>query len=244
MPEINVSVGLAFLAGLASILAPCVLPLIPAYLSYMSGYAVTRPEGGRSGRERFYIVSHALFFVFGFSLIFVLLGTVAGSLGAFLRGPVLRYIGGVLIIFFGLALSGVLYVPFLEREAKLEWRGRREWGFASSLLIGMVFAAGWTPCIGPALASILLLSAQESTALQGALLLGVYSVGVGIPFILAALLIDELTSLLNRIGRYLPLIQKIAGILLVLAGILVLTDGFNALGVWLEQRGLGWDLGL
>ncbi len=244
MFAVDVNVGLAFLAGLASFLAPCVLPLVPAYLGYMSGYAVTKPESPRSGRERLYIVSHAAFFVLGFSIIFILLGSVAGSLGVFLRGPVLRYVGGVVVIFFGLALAGLLNVPFLYREAKLEWRGRREWGFASSFLIGMVFAAGWTPCVGPALTSILLLTAQESTAAQGALLLAAYSAGIGFPFILAALLIDQLTGLLNRLGRYLPIIQKATGVLLVLVGIIVLTDSFNAIGLWLEQRGIGWDLGL
>ncbi|MGC9356287.1 MAG: cytochrome c biogenesis CcdA family protein [Anaerolineae bacterium] len=244
MFNVEVNVGLAFLAGLASFLAPCVLPLVPAYLGYMSGYAITKPDTGRTNKERLYIVTHAVSFVLGFTIVFVILGTVAGSLGALIRGPLLRYVGGVLIIFFGLALVGLLRVPFLYQEAKLEWRGKREWGFLSSFLIGMVFAAGWTPCVGPALTSILLLSAQDSTAAQGAFLLTAYSAGVGLPFILAALLVDQLSQVLNRIGRYLPIIQKVTGVLLIIVGIIVLTDSFTNVGAWLESQGIGWDLGL
>jgi len=242
--SVEVSIGVAFLAGLASFLAPCVLPLVPAYLSYLSGYAVVKPQGDRTTRERLFIVLHALAFVLGFTLVFVALGTVAGSLGAFLRGPWLRYVGGVIIIFFGLALLDLLRLPFLYREAKLEWRGKREWGFVSSVLVGMVFAAGWTPCVGPALAAILALSANQATAGQGALLLTGYAAGVGLPFILGALLIDQLSHWLDRISRYVPLIQKASGVLLVLVGVVILTDSFTAIGFWLEQRGIGWDLGI
>lgn len=244
MFSVDISVGLAFLAGVASFLAPCVLPLVPAYLGYLSGHAVLKPSGERTLKERFFIVTHALFFVLGFSLIFVILGTAAGSLGMFLRGPWLRYIGGVLIIFFGLALLEILRVPLLYQEAKLEWRGKREWGFFSSLLVGMVFAAGWTPCVGPALSSILALSANQSTAGHGALLLVAYSAGVGLPFILAALLVDQLGGWLQRVSRYLPLIQKITGIVLILVGSIILTDSFTAIGRWLQERGIGWDLGI
>ncbi len=247
MNSVDVGPGFAFLAGLASFLAPCVLPLVPAYLGYLSGYAVTRSETRsetRTPRERFYIVGHAALFVLGFTLVFVLLGTVAGTLGALLAGPMLRYVASLLVIFFGLALLGWLDLPFLERTARLEWRNQRELGLFSSVLVGMVFAAGWTPCVGPMLASILALSAQQQTALRGAMLLSVYSLGLGVPFILAALLIDRLSAILLRIGRYLPLIQKIIGVLMILVGLLMLTQGLDALGVWFEERGIGWDIGL
>jgi len=240
---VTINVGLAFLAGLASSLAPCVLPLVPAYLSYLSGYAVMQP-GARGRRERLDIVLHAVFFVLGFTLVFMLLGLAAASLGTLLRGPGLRVIGGLLIIFFGLTLLEVLHVPALYRSAQLDWRAKKEWGFASSLLIGMVFAAGWTPCVGPALTSILTLSAVRSTALQGAGLLAVYSFGVGLPFLLAAVLMDRVGEWLTRAQRYLPLIHKAAGVLLLVMGIVVLTDSFAAIGLWLEQHGIGWNLGL
>ena len=235
--------GVAFIAGLASFLAPCVLPLVPAYLGYLSGYAVTKSDN-RTLSERFFVVAHAVAFVIGFSIVFVLLGTAAGSVGRLLRGEWFRYLGGLLIIFFGLALMEVLHVSFLQQEAKLQWQGKREWGFLSSLLIGMVFAAGWTPCVGPALSAILVLSADQSTAGQGVLLLAVYSAGVGLPFILAGLLIDHIGSLLQQMTRYPPVIQKISGAILVLVGLILITDSFSAIGLWLEQRGIGWDLGI
>lgn len=243
MTNVNISIGLAFLAGLASFLAPCVLPLVPVYLGYLSGYAVTQP-GERSRKERLYIVLHAVFFVLGFTLVFMLLGVAAGALGALLRGAWLRTLGGLLVIFFGLTVLEVLHVPALYRSAQLDWRAKREWGFASSLLIGMVFAAGWTPCVGPALTSILTLSASQSTAVQGAGLLAVYSLGVGLPFILAAVLVDQVGGLLTKLQRALPLIHKATGVLLVVLGLVILTDSFTLIGFWLEQRGIGWNLGL
>lgn len=239
----NISIGVAFIAGLASFLAPCVLPLVPAYLGYLSGYAVTRSDAPTLS-ERFFVVAHAIAFVIGFSLVFILLGTAAGSLGKLLRGDWFRYLGGLLIIFFGLALMELLHVPFLQNEARLQWRGKREWGFLSSALVGMVFAAGWTPCVGPALSAILILSADQATVGRGVALLIAYSAGIGLPFILAGFLIDRLGRLLQRVARYLPAIQKIAGAILVLVGIVLITDGFSTISVWLELRGIGWNSGI
>jgi len=245
---VDVSIGVAFIAGLASFLAPCVLPLVPAYLGYLSGWAVPGRTATESNTptlsERFFVAAHAVAFVIGFSLVFILLGTAAGSLGKLLRGDWFRYLGGLLIIFFGLALMELLHVPFLQNEARLQWRGKREWGFLSSVLIGMVFAAGWTPCVGPALSVILILSTDQATVGRGIALLVAYSAGIGLPFILAGFLIDRLGNLLQRISRYLPTIQKIAGAILVLVGIILITDSFSAIGLWLEQRGIGWNLGI
>ena len=239
----QVGIGVAFLAGLASFLAPCVLPLVPAYLGYLSGYAVTKSDTPTLS-ERFFVAAHAIAFVIGFSLVFILLGTAASSFGRLLRGDWFRYLGGLLIIFFGLALMELLHVPFLQNEARLQWRGKREWGFLSSALVGMVFAAGWTPCVGPALSAILILSADQTTVGRGVVLLVAYSAGIGLPFILAGFLIDRLGGLLQRMARYLPTIQKVAGAILVLVGITLITNSFSAIGVWLELRGIGWDLGI
>jgi cytochrome c-type biogenesis protein len=245
---VDVSIGVAFIAGLASFLAPCVLPLVPAYLGYLSGWAVPGHTVTKSNAlalsERFFIAAHAVAFVIGFSLVFILLGTAAGSLGKLLRGDWFRYLGGLLIIFFGLALMELLHVSFLQNEARLQWRGKREWGFLSSVLIGMVFAAGWTPCVGPALSAILILSADQATVGRGVALLVAYSAGIGLPFILAGFLIDRLGNLLQRVAHYLPTIQKVAGGILVLVGIILITDSFSAIGLWLEQRGIGWNLGI
>lgn len=244
----NISIGVAFIAGLASFLAPCVLPLVPAYLGYLSGYAVTKSDDlttlAPTLSERFFVAAHAVAFVVGFSLVFILLGTAAGSLGRLLRGDWFRYLGGLLIIFFGLALMGLLHVPFLQNEARFQWRGKREWSFLSSILIGMVFAAGWTPCVGPALSAILILSADQTTVGRGVVLLAVYSAGIGLPFIVAGLLIDRLGGILQRVARYLPTIQKVAGAVLILVGVVLITDSFSAIGAWLELRGIGWNLGI
>jgi cytochrome c-type biogenesis protein len=239
----QVGIGVAFLAGLASFLAPCVLPLVPAYLGYLSGYAVTKSDTPTLS-ERFFVAAHAVAFVIGFSLVFILLGTAASSVGRLLRGEWFRYLGGLLIIFFGLALMELLHVPFLQNEARLQWRGKREWGLLSSALIGMVFAAGWTPCVGPALSAILILSADQTTVGRGVVLLVAYSAGIGLPFILAGFLIDRLGGLLQRVARYLPTIQKVAGGILIVVGILLITDGFSAISVWLELRGIGWNPGI
>lgn len=239
----EISIGLAFLAGLASFLAPCVLPMIPAYLGYLSGYAVTKPDAQTAG-QRFFVAAHAVAFVLGFTLVFVLLGTLAGSVGALLRSSWLRFVGGLIVIIFGLNLIGLLHLPFLYQEARLQWRGRPGWGLLSSLLVGMAFAAGWTPCIGPALTAILILSADQNTVGQAALLLGGYAMGLGVPFILAGLLFDRLGSFLQRMTRYLPVIEKAAGVILLLVGVLLLTDGFSLIGRWLQQWGIGWDLGI
>ncbi len=243
MFTIDVNIGVAFLAGLASFLAPCVLPMVPVYLGYLSGYAVAHGEV-RTRRERLYLVLHAVFFVIGFTVVFVAMGVAAGSLGRFLRGAWVHYLGGLIIIIFGLTLMEVLYIPFLYQEAKLEVERKKEWGYLSSLLIGMVFAAGWTPCVGPALASILMLSANQTTAMQGALLLAAYSAGVGVPFILSALLVDYLSGWLQKVNRYLPMIQKATGALLVILGIIVFTNSFSLIGDLMQKLGLGWDLGL
>jgi cytochrome c-type biogenesis protein len=241
----EVTIGLAFLAGLASFLAPCVLPLVPAYLGYLSGHTVVDDQAESSrGAAKGHIVAHAAFFVLGFSIIFILLGTAVGAVGRIIRGDWLRYVGGAIVILFGLGLAGMLHLPFLEQEARLQVRRRPKLGLLSSLLAGVAFAAGWTPCVGPALSSILILSVDQETALRGILLLVAYSAGIGLPFLLAGLLLEQLRDLIKHIRPYQPLIQKIAGGVVIMVGILLITDGFAAIGLWLEARGIGWDLGI
>ncbi len=241
MSEVNI--GLAFLAGLASFLAPCVLPLVPAYLSDLSGYTLASPGEAGPG-ERWHVVLHAVFFVLGFSLIFVLLGSAVGALGRLVRGDWLRYVGSLVMILFGLTLMGLLHIPLFERHARLKMKRRVDWGYASSILAGVAFGAGWTPCVGPALSSILVLSADQGTAAQGVILLIAYSAGIGVPFILAAFAIERLRGLIMRIGPYQGIIQKVIGALIIIVGILLFTDNLGAVGLWMENLGLGWDLGL
>lgn len=249
----EVNIGLAFLAGLASFLAPCVLPLVPAYLSYLSGYTLgqpdeqvrgTRTRGTRSGGARWHVVLHAVAFVLGFSLIFVLLGSAVGALGRLVRGDWLRYLGSLVMILFGLTLMGLLHIPLFEQQARVTVKRRVDWGYASSLLAGIAFGAGWTPCVGPALSSILVLSADQGTVAQGVILLIAYSAGIGVPFILAAFVIERLRGLIMRIGPYQATIQKVVGAIILIVGILLFTDNLATIGQWMENAGLGWDLGL
>jgi len=239
----QVNIGLAFLAGMASFLAPCVLPLVPAYLSYLSGYTVTAAETV-DAKTRSHVVMHALSFALGFTIIFVLLGTAAGALGRLVRGDWLRYPGGALMIVFGLTLTGALHISLFERQSQLSVKRRTDWGYTSSLLTGLAFGAGWTPCVGPVLSSILVLSADQATLLRGLLLLLAYSAGMGIPFLLAGLLVDRAGKLFRRLARYQPIIQKVTGVLIILVGIVLITDSFASIGIWLEERGIGWDLGI
>jgi len=239
----QVNIGLVFLAGMASFLAPCVLPLVPAYLSYLSGYTVGSSETV-DAKTRSHVVMHALSFVLGFTLVFVLLGTAAGALGRLVRGDWLRYLGSALMILFGLTLAGALHIPLFERQSQLSIKKRADWGYTSSLLTGLAFGAGWTPCVGPVLSSILVLSADQATLLRGLLLLLAYSAGMGIPFILAALLVDRAGKLIRKLAPYQPLIQKATGVLIIIVGIILMTNSFASIGLWLEERGIGWDLGI
>jgi cytochrome c-type biogenesis protein len=233
---------MAFLAGLASFLAPCVLPLVPANLGYLTGQTVTGTPPNR--KERMIIVLHALFFVIGFSVIFITLGIAANTIGRFIRGDILRYVGGIIIIVFGLNLMQILHLSFLDQDARMQVQLKHRWGFASSLLVGMAFAAGWTPCVGPVLSTILIVSAEQDSIVRGIVLLAAYSAGVGLPFIVAGFLLDQFRGILQRLGPHLVTIQKIAGLMVVIVGIIVLTDSFTVIGAWLEQRGIGWDLGI
>ena len=243
MLQDQVNIGLALLAGMASFLAPCVLPLVPAYLSYLSGYTVGSSETV-DAKTRSHVVMHALSFVLGFTIVFVLLGTAAGVLSRLVRGDWLRYLGGALMILFGLTLTGALHISLFERQSQLSVKRRADWGYASSLLTGLAFGAGWTPCVGPVLSSILVLSADQATLLRGLLLLLAYSAGMGIPFILAALLVDRAGNVIRKLAPYQPLIQKVTGVLIIIMGIILITDSFVSIGIWLEERGIGWDLGI
>lgn len=238
------SLLLAFAAGLASFLSPCVLPLVPAYIGYLGGQAVATPDTQHTNGRRFAIFLHALVFVVGFSAVFVALGIAAGGLGRLLRSDWVRWIGGLAMVFFGLALMGLIKLPFLYTERRLQMRARPRHWYLSSALVGLSFAAGWTPCVGPVLGAILALSANQETAAQSAGLLVAYSAGLGIPFLLVGLAIDRVGVLLRRLRRYLHPIQVATGVLLVLFGVLLFMDWLRVLGGWMMQFGVGWDPGL
>lgn len=223
-------VVVAFLAGLLSFLSPCVLPLVPSYVGFLTG--MTLPEV--SGRRRVALV-HALLFVGGFSLVFILLGASATGLGRALNyyQVWLQRIGGVLIIGFGLVCLGAFRIRLLSQERRLHLE-RKPLGYLGSVLVGMVFAAGWTPCIGPVLGGILGLAATSTDVSRGMLLLGAYSAGLALPFLLAAVALDSFLEWFQRFRRFLPWVMRITGVMLVLVGLLLVSGEFTRLAGWLQ----------
>lgn len=229
------TVPLAFLAGLISFASPCVLPLVPGYLSYMSGIPAGDAAARTSPSATFPV---AVAFVVGFTLVFVPLGASASLLGSFLRDnqTLLVRVGGAFIVLMGLTFMGVLKIPFLYRERRFHPRPGA--GIGSSVLLGSTFALGWTPCIGPTMAAVLTMAAGNAASggpLKGALLLGVYSLGLGVPFILTGLGVTRLTGTTSWLRRNLRHVTFASGALLVVVGVLFMTDQLFRLSVWMQQ---------
>jgi cytochrome c-type biogenesis protein len=226
----SVSLGLAFVAGLLSFLSPCVLPIVPSYVTFITGMTLDEmtAEGRPAARAR--AALHAILFVLGFSIVFIALGATATALGATLRRslPLLQEIGGVVIVFFGLYLIGVVRVPWLMRERRVHLSSRPA-GMAGTVIVGIAFGAGWTPCVGPVLASILLYAGVRATMARGMLLLGSYALGLGVPFFVAAVGFNWFIAGTQRLRRWLRPMEIIAGLLLVVVGVMLFTGRFAAL---------------
>lgn len=221
----------AFLAGILSFLSPCVLPLVPSFLTYLTGLTFADLQAEHPThlvRKR--LIAHSLLFIGGFTLVFVLLGASATFLGGFLREnmAVMRKIGAVLIMLFGLHVCGLLPINLLLGEKRINIRHKPA-GYFGSMLVGITFAAGWTPCIGPILASILMVAAVESTVYRGIILLLVYSLGLGIPFFLSALAVHRFLELFNRFKKYIRLFEITTGVFLIIVGILIFFDRLTVL---------------
>jgi cytochrome c-type biogenesis protein len=225
----GVSFGLALIAGLVSFLSPCVLALVPAYVTYLGSRAIT-PDGVVVGGRR-ETLAHGLAFVLGFSLVFVTLGAFAGLIGAFLFGArdLLTKVGGIVVIVFGLHALGIITIPFLEYDTRATRAPDRRWGYLSSSLMGVFFSAGWSPCVGPVLGAVLTLALSGNAVGRGALLLSAYSLGLGIPFLLAAAGIGGVSELLRRHRSSLRHASVVTGVLLIVIGILVFTDSLQTL---------------
>ncbi len=221
----------AFLAGLLSFLSPCVLPLVPSYLSFITGMSGV----GEMGARRHLALLHALLFVIGFSLIFVALGATATALGRLLvtYQHWLERVGGLLIVFFGLYTLGVFRIAWLAREARVQLADK-PLGYLGSVLAGIAFGAGWTPCIGPILGSILLYTSTRADLAQGLRLLGAYSLGLALPFLVAAWALEAFLRWFQRFRRYIGWVERVAGVLLVLVGVLMVTGSFTLLSGWLQ----------
>ena len=230
------SVLIALFAGLLSFLSPCVLPMVPIYIGYLSGAAVT-PEGIVTARRN--AVTHAAAFVLGFTLIFVAIWSALSVLTVFLTKTDLAHIAGVILIIFGIHFIGIVRIPFLYQEARVEVRNR-PLGYPTSLLTGMAFAAGWTPCIGPTLSGVIALATQEATVLQGTGLLLVYAAGLGIPFLLVAFGLGSATQWLKKLSPHLRKIEIASGILLLVMGLLFVTDKFQLLNAFFFNLTPDW----
>jgi cytochrome c-type biogenesis protein len=220
----EVSFGLAFLAGLASFVSPCVLSLVPAYVGYLSSRAVTTT--GTVVANRWATLSHGLAFVLGFSVVFVALGATASAVGALLFGlqDLLVRIGGLVVIVFGLHTMGVIHIPFLEYDTRRQQAPDARLGYLSSALMGVFFSAGWAPCVGPVLGAVLTMAFSAEGVNRGAMLLSAYSLGLGIPFLLAAAGLGNISQFLKRHGRHLRYVSIVTGVFLVIIGIMLFTN--------------------
>ena len=236
-PQVSNSIGFlaAFVAGLLSFLSPCVLPLIPGYLSFMTG--LTASELADEDRPTAKVMIPAALFVLGFSLVFVALGASASVLGQFLSDHrrLIEEIAGIAVVFFGVYMLGVIKVPWLYGEARLDMGKSRSFGRAAAVVMGMAFAAGWTPCVGPILGSILALAASTGSIGIGALLLLVYSLGLGLPFLLVAFLFGRLTPVLRWLNARSLIVSRVAGALLIGIGLLIFSGRLAVLALWLSR---------
>jgi cytochrome c-type biogenesis protein len=231
----HITAGIAFLAGLVSFVSPCVLPLVPAYLSLLTGESLEDLKAETRAAARLQAVAHAVAFVAGFSLIFIGLGLSASAIGGALDANrvLIAQVGGVLVVVLGLHMMGMIRIPWLMMDARfhLQHERRTLW---TSALVGMAFAAGWSPCIGPILAGILAIASQQHSG-QAALLLAFYCLGLAVPFLLTALAIGMVLPLLNRIKRWLPAVEFVSGAFLVVVGLVLVNNAFLNVAGWFYQ---------
>ena len=233
MSEVEVGILIAFTAGVFSFLSPCVLPLVPSYLTFVTGMSLEDLQGGVNRKATF---MHAILFVAGFSTIFILLGASASFLGQFVRHYEvwIARIGGAIIVLLGLHLTGVLRFTPLMRERRVHLADKPA-GYFGTLGVGVAFGAGWTPCIGPILGAILTYGFSQDTMWAGVGLLTVYSLGLAVPFLVAALALDWFLQAFKRFRRWIPVVEKVSGVLLILLGILLFTGRFTILSGWLTR---------
>lgn len=238
MESVSLSAGMAFVAGLVSFLSPCVLPLVPSYITFVTGMTLNELTEAGEAPVRRRAATHAALFIVGFGLVFVALGATATLLGETLRRslPLLQQIGGVVIAVFGLYLLGVLRLSALMRERRVHLAAKPA-GFVGSVVAGAAFGAGWTPCVGPVLASILLYAGMRATMGQGILLLSAYTLGLGVPFFIAAVGLNWFLSRTTALRRWLVPLERVAGALLVIVGVLLFTGRFTVMSNFLAGLG-------
>ena len=241
----QISLIAAFSAGLLSFVSPCVLPLVPSYISYITGLSVEQlTDVSERVKFRKAIIVNSLLFIGGFSSVFIAFGASASFLGQVLitYQDLIRRIGGVLIIVFGLYLLGILNLKFLKMEQRYQFRNRPA-GYLGSFLIGVAFAAGWTPCVGPVLGSILLYASTTDSLLSGVVLLTFYSLGLGLPLFLTALGVDRFLAYFKEVRVYLWGVSTVSGVLLILVGVMIYANSLTMVTSFLERYGIGWYFG-
>lgn len=226
----------AMVAGILSFLSPCVLPIVPPYLAYISGVSMTdlSQDGPVAPRAQCFVAT--MFFVLGLSTVFLLLGFAASAFGAFFlqNADWFNMASGMAVMLFGLHFLGIFRLPFLDRDLRLD-AGDRSGSAFGAYVLGLAFAFGWTPCIGPQLGAILSLAASEGSLSRGTILLGVYALGLGVPFLIVAAFLPRLTGLMRFMKRHMGRIERIMGVMLWTIGLMILTGGFSAMSYWLLE---------
>jgi cytochrome c-type biogenesis protein len=239
----GLGVAVAFSAGLFSFLSPCVLPLFPSYISFITGMSVADLTADLSAAARRRVLLHAVAFVLGFSMVFVALGASFSAVGQFLLDyrDAIRKVGGALIVLFGLYIAGVLKLALLGRTTQWQIREKPA-GYLGSLAVGVTFAIGWTPCVGPILGAILSLAGTAETVGRGVGLLVAYSAGLGVPFLLSALALGPFLRFFKRYRPFIPVVERAAGVILVAVGVLVFTNYYVVLNAWAISLTPDWLL--
>jgi cytochrome c-type biogenesis protein len=226
----------SFVAGSLTFISPCILPMIPAYISFITGLSIEELHDNEQPMQAVFL--NSLFFVLGFSLVFVSMGASASFLGGMIveHRDLLRWVGGIIVIVFGIHLTGLYRIHFLYHHKQIQLE-RSRLIYLAPFLFGLAFAIGWTPCVGPILSSILILASTQGTVARGILLLSVYSLGLGLPFLITALFIEEALLLFDRIKRVYHVIELASGFILILVGLLIITDGFQHIARHLLMMG-------
>lgn len=241
----HISLFIAFAAGLLSFVSPCVLPLVPSYITYITGLTLEEltTQTDRKG-VRAIIITNSLLFIAGFSIVFIAFGASASLVGQLLvtYQDFIRKLGGVLIVVFGLYVMGILKIKFLMAEKRIHLKSRPA-GYVGSVLVGVAFAAGWTPCVGPILGTILVYASTTDSMLTGVELLSSYSLGIGLPLFITALAVDSFLNYFKKVRAYMYGISVASGVFLVLVGVLIYTNSLTLLTGILERHGIGWYIG-
>jgi cytochrome c-type biogenesis protein len=236
---------IAFSAGFLSFVSPCVLPLVPSYLAYITGLSLDQlTQEGQDHQVRWTTIKSSGLFILGFSTVFILFGASATAVGQFLLTyqGVVRKVGGLLIVLFGFYIMGILKLPLLMSEKRIHFRGKPA-GDIGTFLVGVTFAAGWTPCVGPILGAILLYASTTESVSQGVLLLTFYSLGLGLPLFVSSLGVHAFLNYFQRIRSYMHAVSLVSGLFLIMVGVMIFTNSFSTLTAFLTQHGIGWYIG-